>query len=46
MRSYLKLQREAANAKRTLRERRERDRRFGRECKATLRERRREKGIE
>jgi ribosome biogenesis GTPase len=46
LKSYLKLQREAANAKRTLRERRERDRRFGRECKTTLRERRREKGIE
>jgi ribosome biogenesis GTPase len=41
LRSYLKLQREAANAARTLHERRERERQFGRLCRDAQRERRR-----
>lgn len=43
VRSYLKLQREAANAARTTHERRERDRRFGRMNKATQERHRKDK---
>lgn len=43
VRNYLKLQREAANAARTTRERRERDRQFGRLLKATQEQQRRHK---
>jgi ribosome biogenesis GTPase / thiamine phosphate phosphatase len=44
LRSYLKLQREAANAARTTRERRERERHFGRLYRDIQRQRRRERG--
>ena len=44
LRSYLKLRREAANAARTVHERRERERQFGRLCRDVLRHRRRLRG--
>ena len=43
-RSFQKLQREAANATRTLHERRERDRQFGRRVKSILEQRKKERG--
>jgi ribosome biogenesis GTPase / thiamine phosphate phosphatase len=46
LRSYLKLQREAANAARTLHEKRERERQFGRLYKTVQRQRRKDKGSE
>lgn len=44
LRSYLKLQREAANAARTLHEKRQHERRLGRLCEAAQRQRRRDRG--
>jgi ribosome biogenesis GTPase len=46
LRSYLKLRREAANANRTVRERRERERHFGRLYRNVQRQRRKERGRE
>jgi ribosome biogenesis GTPase len=43
LRNYLKLQREAANAARTVHERRERDRQFGRMHKAVQERHRKDK---
>jgi ribosome biogenesis GTPase len=43
-RSFQKLQREAANATRTLHERRERDRKFGRMAKTIMEQRKKERG--
>ena len=44
LRSFQKLQREAANATRTIRERRERDRKFGRMVKSVMEQRKKERG--